>query len=208
MADFLILKLHGVMQAWGGHTFEDFRPSHSFPTRSAVIGFIGACLGIDRREREELADLGASFVFAVRSDAAPTKIVDFHTVLDARKVDGKPNPNPVVSTREYLCDARFTLALQFVEDAPVSMEKVRSAVKKPFFTPYLGRRSCPLTRPIFEAVAHAAGILEALEQSPPHSGTVYSEVEKKGASRLMVRDIPLSAGKRQFANRSVYIIPT
>ena len=33
MKDFLILKLQGAMQAWGGHTYETFRPSYIFPTR-------------------------------------------------------------------------------------------------------------------------------------------------------------------------------
>ncbi len=208
MADFLILKLHGVMQAWGEHTFEDYRPCHPFPTRSGVIGLIGACLGVDRRAHDAMTDLGASFSFAVRSDARPAKIVDFHTVMGARKVDGKPNPNPVVSIREYLCDARFTLALRFAENAPVPLDVVREAVENPVYTPFLGRRSCPLTRPMFEAVIHARGFLEALEQVAPHSGTVYSEDAEKDASRLMVRDVPLPSGKRQFANRPVYIIPT
>ena len=48
MPRYLILKLQGPMQAWGPILFEDFRPSHLFPTRSALLGLIGACLGIDR----------------------------------------------------------------------------------------------------------------------------------------------------------------
>ena len=36
MPEYLILKLQGVMQSWGGHTFEDYRPSGNFsdPLRS------------------------------------------------------------------------------------------------------------------------------------------------------------------------------
>ena len=48
MSRYLILRLDGPMQAWGSHTFEDFRPSNLFPTRSGLLGLLGACLGIDR----------------------------------------------------------------------------------------------------------------------------------------------------------------
>ena len=47
MPRYLILRLDGPMQAWGTHTFEDFRPSNLFPTRSGLLGLLGACLGID-----------------------------------------------------------------------------------------------------------------------------------------------------------------
>lgn len=37
MPIYLILKLEGPMQAWGGHTFEDYRPIQPFPTRSGIL---------------------------------------------------------------------------------------------------------------------------------------------------------------------------
>jgi CRISPR system Cascade subunit CasD len=117
MPRYLILRLDGPMQAWGTHTFEDFRPSNLFPTRSGLLGLLGACLGIDRHNHAELEQLAASVEFTVRMDRtrlppnaeqpmlkAAVKLSDFHTVLAARKVDGSPNKNPVVSRREYLFD--------------------------------------------------------------------------------------------------------
>ncbi|MDD3620337.1 MAG: type I-E CRISPR-associated protein Cas5/CasD, partial [Desulfobulbaceae bacterium] len=65
MTDFLILKLQGPMQAWGEHTFEGKRPSGNFPTRSALLGLLGACLGIRRNNRERLQQLADSVCFAV-----------------------------------------------------------------------------------------------------------------------------------------------
>src|SRR5688572_27141646 len=116
MTRFLILKLEGVMQAWGGHTFEDYRPTNLFPTRSGLLGLLGACLNLDREKSDELQRLSASVLFTVRADGEALRlessnkivekrslrITDFHTILAARRVDGKPNPNPVVSRREYL----------------------------------------------------------------------------------------------------------
>ena len=142
MPRFLILRLDGPMQAWGTHTYEDFRPSNLFPTRSGLLGLMGACLGIDRCDHTELERLAASVSFAVRVDRdaprpemevpAPrsgVKLPDFHTVLAARKVDGSANKNPVVSRREYLFDAAFTVAVGERIGAPISLEAIAEALR-------------------------------------------------------------------------------
>lgn len=88
MRDHLILKLQGVMQAWGEHTFEGLRPSTNFPTRSALAGLLAACLGIDRNDRKQQQALADSFLYAVRQDEtrwSVIKMTDYHTVKDARE---------------------------------------------------------------------------------------------------------------------------
>src|SRR4030043_1355038 len=92
MNEYLILRLKGVLQSWGGHTFEDYRPSNLFPTRSGLVGLLAACLGIDRKDLETQKALTDSFQYAVRVDKTPFrfhKITDFHTVLKARGEAGK-----------------------------------------------------------------------------------------------------------------------
>lgn len=206
MREILILRLHGVMQAWGGHTFEDYRPSLLFPTRSGLVGIIGACLGIDRGDQKALQALTSSFLYCARLDESPyavRKIIDFHTVLDARKVDGKRNPNPVVSRREYLCDARFTIALQTLDGSSYTLEQISSALREPVYTPFLGRRSCPPARPLLECILEAEDLHSALAEIPPARGILYSELDVGGKSKMIVRDVP--AGRRLFATRPVYL---
>lgn len=209
MPIYLILKLEGPMQAWGGHTFEDYRPTQPFPTRSGILGLLGACLGIERSEREGLIALGQSFRLAVRADADPnrgyrsTVIADFHTVEAARKVDGSVNKNPVVSRREYLCDVTFTAALEFTDDA--ERQRAVAGLRFPRYTPFLGRRSCPLGRPLFEAEIEAESLRDALALVAPHAGVVYSEDEAGHHSQMAVRDVPLPGRTRRFATRRVYI---
>ena len=153
MPKFLILRLEGPMQAWGTHTFEDFRPSNLYPTRSALLGLLGACLGIERGDLAGQASLAAGVEITVRVDAhlarpgqdkpvdkRGIKLPDFHTVKDARKVDGSANKFPVVSRREYLFDAAFTVAIGSRPDAAVSLEQISEALQRPCFTPVLGRR--------------------------------------------------------------------
>lgn len=222
MREFLIVKLQGAMQAWGEHTFEDYRPSHIFPTRSAVVGLLGACLGIDRADIQSRTDLNASFELTVRADRRKVqkeqfgqikektlkmqKMTDYHTVLDARKVNGTPRSDAIVSYREYLCDAEFTLALDFRSNAVFSLEKVKAAIQKPYYTPFLGRRSCPIQRPLFENVILAEGAQQALAQIEPKKGTLYSEQMLEGSVPMRIRDIPIQDPVRQFATRTIYIL--
>lgn len=222
MRDYLIIRLQGAMQAWGGHTYEDYRPSLIFPSRSAIVGLLGACLGIEREDITALKALDKSFQLAVRankrkivqrenSKAKPPvnmqKITDFHTVQHARKVDGKPRPEAIVSHREYLCDAEFTLALSFSDDAEYGLDRVKQAIRKPAYTPFLGRRSCPIQSPLYQDVVTAIGVQAALRLIEPHQGTLYSEVELEGGTSMTVRDQPLFVNTvRQFNNRKIYIL--
>lgn len=210
MPEFLMLKLAGVMQAWGGHTYEDYRPSYNFPTRSGIEGLLAACLGIDRDDHTEQTALANSFSYAVRADHDTErtyqmrKISDFHTIMEARKVDGKANPNPVISRREYLCDQAFTLALAFKPEATYSLGNIVNAVKKPHYTPFLGRRSCPLTKPLFIGVQEAETIKAALDAVAPGHGTIYT-AELSSQNRIDIRDYRDFTGKRRFNKRQLYI---
>jgi len=216
MAAFLILRLDGPMQAWGTHTFEDFRPANLFPTRSGLLGLLGACLGLDRSDTAGLNALAESVTFAVRADAeAPRpdgdqpmakpalKLPDFHTVLDARKVDGSVNKNPVVSRREYLFDAAFTVAIGSRDGALYSLDRIAEALRRPRFTPVLGRRSCPIARPLLEGEGRmeAADALAALAQVAPQGGLIYAEDTNLGGKDMQIRDVPTYGRIRQFATR-------
>jgi CRISPR system Cascade subunit CasD len=213
MHAYLILKLDGPLQSWGTHTYEDFRPSSLFPTHSGILGLLGACLGIERHNHARLLLLRKSIEIAVRADhvlrdkerLVPIRITDFHTIQEARKVDGKANKYPVVSRREYLCDAKFTVAIRETADPAIDLDVLEEAVKHPFYTPFLGRRACALGRPLWEARVKADSFEAALQQIEPGRGVIYGEAIKLEHSRLQMRDIPLSGTRRQFVTRMVNI---
>jgi CRISPR system Cascade subunit CasD len=208
MPDFPILKLQGPLQAWGRHTYEEYRPTHLFPTRSGILGLLGACLGIDRADTSAQQRLSDSFLFAVRVDTRefkPHVIEDLHTVLDAPKVDGSINKYSVPTIREYICDACFTVGMQFNKGASFNQGDIIKALKHPYYTPVLGRRSCPLSRPLFEAVVNANDLHQAIRAVEPQAGVIYSEIDGEAANTLVIRDVPSFSGRRQFQNRTVYI---
>jgi CRISPR system Cascade subunit CasD len=226
MPGFLIFKLDGPMQAWGTHTYEAFRPSGLFPTRSGLLGLIAACLGLERGDFHALERLAASIEFTVRIDrSAPRleraarngaewpdpkkpaiKLPDFHTVLAARNVDGSPNKYPVVSRREYLYDAAFTVAVGEHPGATVSLTAIAEGLRRPRYTPVLGRRSCPLARPLFASLEEGPDAKAALDAVPPSGGLIYAEGEGLTSPRLMqIRDVPMHGRHRKFATRRVYV---
>ncbi len=219
MPRYLILRLDGPMQAWGSHTFEDFRPSNSFPTRSGLLGLLGACLGIDRGDHAGLEQLAQSVEFTVRADRAvrrpdveqhisktAVKLPDYHTVRDARKVDGSTNKNAVESRREYLFDAAFTVAIGEKQNAPVTLSAVADALLRPCFTPVLGRRSCPITRPLLDGpLVEAIDAKTAMVTALPVGGLIYAEGDLISTQPLRIRDVPMHGRHRQFGTRHVYL---
>lgn len=219
MPRYLILRLDGPMQAWGSHTFEDFRPSNLFPTRSGLLGLLGACLGIDRGNHAGLEQLAQSVEFTVRADhavrrpdveqlisKAAVKLSDYHTILDARKVDGSTNKNAVESRREYLFDAAFTVAIGEKQNAPVTLTAIADALLRPCFTPVLGRRSCPITRPLLDGTpVEASDAKAALVTALPVGGLIYAEGDLVSTQPLRIRDVPMHGRHRQFGTRQVYL---
>jgi len=212
MTDYLILKLEGPMQAWGGHTFEDRRPSELFPTRSGMLGLLAACLGYKRTDVEKQQALAASLLFAVRIDfdpnkpGKPIKMVDYHTVKDARKEYQGLKSNETIQTwREYLQDAKYSVAIWLTDHASINLDDLVVAINKPVFTPFLGRRSCPIVRPLYECRITAIDELAALSQVQPGVGTIYSETIVADKPKLQLRDVPIHGRKRQFATRTITI---
>jgi CRISPR system Cascade subunit CasD len=171
-------------------------------------------------ERNDLASqeqLAASVEFSVRVDqklARPgldepvskrsVKLPDFRTVMDARKVDNSANKFPIVSHREYLFDAAFTVAVGGKSGAPITLTQLADALRHPLYTPSLGRRSCPLARPLLEGELEAEDALAALSKTAPAGGLVYSEAQPSGQP-MRLRDVPLHGHKRQFGTRLVYL---
>jgi CRISPR system Cascade subunit CasD len=231
MASFLILRLVGPMQGWSGHSYEGQRPLVEYPTRSGVLGLLAACLGIDRNDAQGQFALSQSLGHAVRADArryVPHALVDYHTVLDAREsYQGLKSHETIQTWRGYQCDAAFTVALWLRVDARWSLEQIAQATRTPRYTPFLGRRSCPITRPLFDRMIDADNALFALATVEPmpcfgnveHStvtdrptSTVYSEeafTVLPGNIRRQyskeVRDEPFGLQVRQFARRWVHV---
>ncbi|EMR12519.1 CRISPR-associated Cas5 family protein [Methylophaga lonarensis MPL] len=206
MKDYLVLKLQGPLQAWGRESFEGLRPSELYPGRSALLGLLGACLGVERDDQAAQYRLASCIHFAVRVDQQGQKLTDYHTVKDARvEYSGLKSHETIQTWREYWQDAKYTVVAWMDDDARITIDELEWALKNPKYTPVLGRRSCPLTRPLYETKVLAKTALDALSLVGPVGGTIYSDENTEGARPLKTRDVPIIQQPRQFASRMVYM---
>jgi CRISPR-associated protein Cas5/CasD subtype I-E len=86
----------------------------------------------------------------VRIDVPGIRWWDYHTVgagTAMRIATGKTKPGPMLTRREYLCDASFLVALR---GDPGIVAELVAAVRNPRWAPYLGRKCCPPSRPLLE----------------------------------------------------------
>lgn len=167
MTDGLILHLSAPLQAWGAPAQTTLRPTYKQPTRSGFTGLLACCLG---RERDHPNSDLAQLRYTIRIDRPGTTIADFHTAGARRNApfgittaDGTHRDDPVISTRYYLADAAFTLAV--TGPTPV-LDIAEHALRNPVWAPYLGRRSCPPDTPIL--LTRSAHAVDDLDHIPLH----------------------------------------
>ncbi|MEU7044728.1 type I-E CRISPR-associated protein Cas5/CasD [Streptomyces varsoviensis] len=133
----LLLRLAGPMQSWGSAARFARRSTENAPTKSGVLGLLAAAQG--RPRDADLSDL-AALRFGVRIDQPGSRMRDFHTAHHADS--GKAMP---LSERYYLADAVFVAG---VEGDAALLQHLHQALLAPYYLPYLGRRSCPPSRPV------------------------------------------------------------
>ncbi|MYX39074.1 MULTISPECIES: type I-E CRISPR-associated protein Cas5/CasD [unclassified Streptomyces] len=157
----LTLQLAGPLQSWGAAARFARRTTENAPTKSGVIGLLAAAVGLDRDDDTGLAEL-ARLRFGVRVDQPGTRLRDFQTAHHFDTGESMP-----LSERYYLADAVFVAA---VEGPGPLIDQLHTAVRTPHYLPYLGRRSCPPSRPIDLGVHHnAPDLLTALATEPWHA---------------------------------------
>ena len=155
MAEFVIFTLAAPMGAFADLAGHERRHSGTWPARSAVLGLVGAALGVRRDEAARQQSL-SRWRTAVSVLSRGVAFRDFHTVQTVPTARIKrpatrrealealaSGDNPLITWRDYRSDCAFGVALWGGEGP----EEVRKALCRPHFTLYLGRKSCPAIRP-------------------------------------------------------------
>jgi CRISPR system Cascade subunit CasD len=160
------------MASWGDIAVGEVRPTFDHPTKSAIVGLMAAALGIRREDEDTLRNLAESYGMGIRIDAHGILLRDYHT---AQVPPAKEKPKKwgfqtrreelavprerletILSTRDYRCDAVYTVALwAIVGDPPYSLDRIAQSLKNPKFTLYLGRKSCPMGLPLQVRIMNA-----------------------------------------------------
>lgn len=141
----LLMRLAGPMQSWGTQSRFTVRDAGTEPSKSGVIGLLCAACGVKRDDVSRIAEL-AALKMGVRVDREGVVMRDFQTagggVWPARKRYGvwKASGGPgetVTSTRYYLADADFLVAL---EGPTPLLRTLDEALAEPVWPLYLGRK--------------------------------------------------------------------
>lgn len=174
----LCFTLCAAYGAWGvslSSATTAWRATDLDPPKSALVGLMGAALGL---ERPHLGDLAAAVTVAVRTGSRPTRESrpDYHTVSRARKprdrtrwsrfeelrpaLSGLEHPGALLSRREYWSTGLWTVA---VAAAPDLLARLDGALQQPRWVLYAGRKACTLALPPDPQTVVAPGPFVALE---------------------------------------------
>lgn len=151
----VLLRLEGPLQSWGTRSRFPDRDTENEPSKSGVLGLIGAALGMPRDDDATLARL-ASGRMAVRVDRQGTLLRDYHTA-GGGTFRGGPHSvyntdGTVLTQRHYLQDASFLVAIGYADDLLAA--EIDHALGSPRWPLFLGRRACPPSLPVRTGLAH------------------------------------------------------
>lgn len=204
----VLMRLEGPLQAWSTQSKLGVRDTDAEPSKSGVLGMVGAALGMERSDDATLQEL-AQLEMAVRVDRPGSLLHDYQTAGGgtfrgaAYHVAGTKDCVP--SHRYLLQDASFLVGLS---GSASWIERVAAALAAPKWPIFLGRRACPPSSPVFAGAAD--GELAAVVRSGPRAKgagdrlrlVVETTPEEGGEPRY---DVPLSfrPGSRRYGVRYV-----
>jgi CRISPR system Cascade subunit CasD len=236
--NYLAFHLYAQLASWGGIAPGGNRHTADYPSKSALIGLIAAALGINRNDHQQLQNLANNLTFAIALINAGDFLQDYHTteVPTVAKQGFKPQTrrdelvvltdklNTILSNREYRIDASYNIAVAIKDNSLYSAEAIQQALLEPKYHLYLGRKSCPLAKPMQPEVIQADCFFNALEQyqqlqkhpSKLNDKTRYywegaisdfkPEAEIRNQTQQLTRhDMPISRTRWQFAPRQEYL---
>lgn len=207
MPHHLVFRLYAPMASWGEAAVGETRPTATYPGRGAIIGLVGAALGIRRDDDEGQRRLRNGLQIAIKQRSPGLLMRDYHTVQvppSQSKVThrtrreelsvAKEALNTILSSRDYRCDGLWSVAVRLTTNAPWSLDELRAALEKPRFPLYLGRKACPLAAPLVPTVVEASHWRQALDHrfesalDPERTWLALVGNEKKDARLLRLPD--------------------
>lgn len=219
MTEHLIFQITATLGAMGEFAGHERRGSLIWPGRSALIGLMGAALGI--RRDGDFAALERLRLAVAIFDAGEV-LRDYHTIETVpsaaiRRPAARPQAlraargatNTTITLRDYRTAPLYGVAVWGGDLAPVA-----AALRAPVFTLYLGRKSCPLAAPLDPQIVEAdsaEAALAALRLPPWRAGAratlMASDDRPEAARRITRHDQATDRRAWHFAPRQVAMLP-
>ena len=77
--DLLLFRLYGPLASWGEIAVGESRHSANYPSKSAILGLVGAALGIERGDEAQQTSLQNGYQVAVEVFSTGQLLRDYHT---------------------------------------------------------------------------------------------------------------------------------
>ncbi len=203
MTQYLTATLYAPLASFGALAVGERRGAERYPTRSMLIGLLGAALGVERADETAQASLGQGYYFAIQIFSAGRPFTDYHTAqmpgrdkkmryaTRREELADKSALNTVLTSRDYRTDFLAGLAISAASQAPFPLEALQTALSQPHYTLSLGRKSCVFGLPLAPLVADYTGPREALhslwlrrnETAP--SAAVFQQLNAKPGEIIM-----------------------
>lgn len=182
----ILLKFASPLQAWGTDSNFNIRHTDFHPSKSALIGMLGAAMGLRRDDDKEFQALN-DLDFGVRVDQIGNMMSDYQIVRYGEKVG-----DVHLTHRYYLEDSIFLVALASSDEN--LMENIEYALKHPYFQLFLGRKSVPINADYFLEKNNKSP-LENLKTYPWLASKWYRKKEPRNLS--IFADVDLVGDKAQ-----------
>ena len=185
MGQFLTFAMVGPMASFGTLAVGERRDGGDRPARSAILGLMGACLGIPREDGGAQEALGREYGLAVLCHAPGRLLTDYHTAQTApsrrnwrpatraQELSGAGELATILSRRDYRMGSWHLGAIWTRDETPRwTLQDLCHAMREPVFTPSLGRKSCPPGLPLAPQLVdgeNAVAVLLARQENGPES---------------------------------------
>ena len=215
---FIAFTLAAPLASFGAIAVGERRPSWERPAKSAVLGLVAGALGVTRDDTQAHRALDREYLYAVRVEdfeaRAPRRpMTDYHTAQTAASQRGHrfatrreelsaERIETILTRREYLTDCCFTILLWTGAAAPrFSLDSIAGALRQPTFTPYLGRKSCPLMLPMTPRLIDAAEPLDAFRLYDAGENEVSARFRTNARLHAKPVYVGLDAAARMSSNQ-------
>ena len=194
MAEALIFNIVAAMGSAGTYAGHEYRRTISVPTRSAILGLLGAALGIDRADHENQTEL-CKYKMGVRAWSKKVHLRDYHTVQSVPSTIKNPSTRRTalekaglktvtsITKRDYWMNALFVVAVSSDGSCRWPLKHLEKILLYPEYVLYLGRKSCPLCAPLSPTIKQGCDIVDALKEPlqlkwpkmPHEPGFIYTD---------------------------------
>jgi len=226
MSELFTMRLAAPVASLSGPRIDTLGDSLPIPSRSMVVGIIGAALGVSYDQPDVLQRLQDTMRLAVVVHRAGTVIRDYQTVrmalphmtgpmwwhdgerLGVMKREGGEPERTITGERPLTCDYDATIVIELLPGAPFDAEQILSALRTPVYPLSIGQRSCIPSLPIAGEPLPASTLADGVAMAA--AGIIYLPVECAQPGSVGDLYVTIPSGRdwatRQHGGSDTYVV--